>query len=254
MKVIIVVILVLSIFIFKFGFFDITGNVIDHEHEHGDHQNAIRNDKELIIETQSIDLYPHKHGGGKYWDHGEVVYSENYTLEKDIWIKGYYYEPINTHQSTIHHLILYDNRHYDGNYDHIVFSDFISASADFNQTAVRYNDSSDYRHLIPKGTTITLEAMFHNPFPPYGLGINYSQASVRLHILYEDGEFKETEKLRLSLNDNASSDKNYFKVPPNTHSFVIGNKDNPLGRSRHIFNKSGVMGLRGGHIHGWEGG
>ena len=215
---------------------------------------------DLVIRAKNVDiLEPHIHEDlDSIIDkvHGEIVGLQEgpYTLDRDIWITGFKWEVENAPIETLHHFIftredrpaiLCPNGFSDKEELLVVGSDTFVHEFSF---------PPQYAVFLPKGAPLDMEAVLHNPLPPFGPGGTYENVRVKLtlHLGEKNKEYKPVRLVRLSVEDPACTPRSStFDVPANARSFVK-KIDSPI--SSYTFERPATILLMGAHTHSWDGG
>ncbi len=218
------------------------------------------NSAKITLYSKTIGtLAPHTHSsldsildGG----HGEVVQLENegFVINEDTWVTGFRWEIENAPIETLHHFIL-TRQDKPALLCPNGFSDkeeILTVGSD--TLANEFHFPPSYGIFLPKGTPLGLEAIMHNPLPPFGPGGTYKEVRVKVTLFIGEKEqtYTPVQRVRLSLEDPACTPRSStFDVPAQSTSFVK-KMDSPI--SKYTFKTAATILLMGAHTHAWEGG
>lgn len=204
-------------------------------------------------------LLPHAHGAGnKISDvlHGIPLTSEPFEVPETFWITSLTLTAEHAPTTIVHHLTI-SRMNEDGTFVPDTWGIYT-----FGQdTPTRITFPAPAGILVQKGEKLGIEAVLHNPIPPYGPGEVYKDVTVTVTLEGEAPNAKRYVPLAFSLPRVTDSviegdDDAAFTVPPHTKEFTRTSAQNPehIRTSSHTFRKDGWIVYLGAHMHAWEGG
>ncbi len=220
----------------------------------------------VVIETDAItELVAHKHdphhdaitdGGHGVWTSSEVV-----SIEDDVWITSLSVRVNNADPAVLHHAPLTILRgpgatktRCGNDREFFIFAN--------DNVRSPLSLPAPYAFLLEKGTVLRLDAMLHNPLPPYGPGVPYRDVSITVmlegvRVRDSATPYKRLLVERLILSDTpctASGDRT-FVVPPQSPEFIKrGDSTDVSDASHYTFVTEAELVMLSGHIHAWDGG
>ena len=220
---------------------------------------------QLTIETKPIPiLYPHEHkieDSVFNSDHHIRALSETVIIQEDLWITRFEAVLKNAPMAVLHHagVILPDEKKRTCP-NSIRGREIFAVTPDMAASPVEFEEP--YGVFLPKGTSILLGVLFHNPLSPFGPGEAYKDVSVSIIMdIQKDSpaiQKKPLEYYRMHIDDISCPgvvEEEVFVVPPGAKNFVKkGEERNGLNPSRYTFSRSGEVVYMISHLHPWEGG
>ena len=220
---------------------------------------------QLIIETEVIPtLYPHEHNVDDSVSdstHHIWVSSDILTVPEDIWVTRFELVLKNAAPQVLHHAgILIPNK-----------PNQICPNAPYGQEIYAVGGADVYKPIafpepyatfLPKGTPLSLEVMYHNPFPPLGPGEIYKDVSAVVVMDIEKDSSASTRKpveyYRTHIEDSPCPKdgvhEEVFVVPAGAEDFIKKSReDEGPDPSYYTFSHPGTIVYMGAHFHPWEG-
>lgn len=232
-----------------------------------DNENTHLSQKEsqLIITTESVPvLYPHEHkveDSVFNSDHHIRAISDTLVIQEDIWVTRFETVLENAPMAVLHHAgIILPGQKKRICPNSIRGREIFSVTPDMAASPIEFREP--YGVFLPKGTSILLGALFHNPMQPFGPGEAYKDVSVSVVMdIQKDSptiQKKPLEYYRMHVDDISCPgvvEEEVFIVPPGIEHFVKeGEERNDLNSSRYTFSRSGTLVYMISHLHPWEGG
>lgn len=214
----------------------------------------------IQVSTQTLPtLLPHAHGAGnKISDvlHGIPIRSEPFENPQAIWITKVTVNTTNAPSGIIHHLNVY-RLNEDGTH-HMNSQPLLTTGQD---TPDHITFPAPAGIFVAAGEKIGIEAVLHNPIPPYGEGEVYKDVVVTLTFEGEPEGANRNVPIQFLLprvTDSVvgSDEDSTFAVPTGATQFTRTSTDNPAHSApqQHVFNADGWILYAAGHLHPWEGG
>jgi hypothetical protein len=216
----------------------------------------------ITLETQHIAILPphgHTVGRDSLSDHGHHVSAQSipYITPRDMWVIGMEAKVQGAPSLTLHHGTLFRTDERDLECPTESPRPLVSLAQDqLHTTQMSFEDG--YGIFIPEGTPLVLDAMFHNPEPPVGVGGIYENVALQFTLVLAEDTTPSLQPLTyhlLRLSDTPCREYSHsFTVPEKTTGYTFSGTDEVGDASVLSVAATSRIVYWGAHLHGWEGG